>query len=46
MVVVVAYTPWSPELPSDLDDSDKRLIGRANVELASSPYAGGEGYKL
>lgn len=42
VVVVVAYTPWSPELPSDLEDSDRRLIGRAKVELASSPYAGGK----
>lgn len=43
VVVVVAYTPWSPELPSDLEDSDNRFTGRAKVELASSPYAGGEG---
>lgn len=42
VVVVVAYTPWSPELPSDLEDSDRRFTGRANVEVASSPYAGGE----
>ncbi len=42
VVVVVAYTPWSPELPSDLEDSDRRFTGSANVEVASSPYAGGE----
>lgn len=42
VVVVVAYTPCSPELPSDLDDSDRRLTGIAKVEVASSPYAGGE----
>lgn len=28
-----------PELLYDLEDSDNRLIERANVELASSPYA-------
>jgi len=43
VVVVVAYTPCSPELPSDLEDSDRRLTGMANVEPASSPYGGGEG---
>jgi hypothetical protein len=42
VVVVVAYTPCSPELPSDLEDSDSRFTGKARVELASSPYAGGE----
>jgi hypothetical protein len=41
-VVVVAYTPCSPELPSDLEDSERRLTGIAKVEVASSPYAGGE----
>jgi len=43
VVVVVAYKPCSPELPSDLEDSDRRLTGIASVEPASSPYAGGEG---
>lgn len=43
VVVVVAYTPCSPELPSDLEDSDRRLTGMANVEPASSSYAGGDG---
>jgi hypothetical protein len=37
VVVVVAYTPCSPELPSDLEDSDRRLTGIASVEPASSP---------
>lgn len=37
VVVVVAYRPWSPELASDREDSDSRLMGRANVELDSSP---------
>ena len=41
-MVVVAYTPCSPELPSDLEDSERRLTGIAKVEVASSPYAGGE----
>lgn len=41
-MVVLAYTPWSPELPSDLEDSDSLLTGKARVECASSPYAGGE----
>jgi len=41
VVVVVAYTPWSPELPSDLDESDIRATGRASEELDSSPYGGG-----
>jgi hypothetical protein len=37
VVVVVAYTPCSAELPSDLEDSDRRLTGMASVEPASSP---------
>jgi hypothetical protein len=41
VVVVVAYRPWSPKLPSDRDDSDSRDTGKAKEELASSPYAGG-----
>ena len=43
VVVVVVYTPWSPTLPSDLDDSDnlEGKTGNANVEFVSSPYAGG-----
>lgn len=40
VVVVLPYT-LSPELASDLDDSERRLIGRASVEEWSSPYAGG-----
>jgi hypothetical protein len=40
VVVVVAYTPCSPD-PSDLEDSDSLLTGRASVEPTSSPYAGG-----
>jgi hypothetical protein len=43
VVVVVAYTPCSPELPSDLEDSDNRFTGSASVDVASSPYAGGKG---
>lgn len=42
VVVVVAYTPCSPELASDLEDSESLFTGRANAEDASSPYAGGE----
>jgi hypothetical protein len=41
VVVVVAYTPWSPRLPSDRDDSDSRDTGNAKVDPVSSPYAGG-----
>lgn len=37
VVVVVAYTPCSPELPSDLEESDRRLTGMASVEPVSSP---------
>lgn len=34
---------WSPELPSDLEDSDRRLFaGSASMEPLSSPYAGGQ----
>ena len=43
VVVVVAKTPWSPELPSDLEDSDIRDSGNARAEFVSSPYAGGAG---
>lgn len=42
VVVVDAYTPWSPELPSDLEDSDNLFTGSAKVDEASSPYAGGK----
>lgn len=31
----------SPELPSDLDDSDNLDTGSAREKLDSSPYAGG-----
>ena len=41
VVVVVAYTPWSPRLPSDLEDSESLETGKAREELRSSPYAGG-----
>lgn len=39
--MVVAYTPWSPRLPSDLDDSESLGTGIAKAELESSPYGGG-----
>lgn len=43
VVVVLPYTRWSPELPSDLEDSDKRLLNGSARPLPSdsSPYAGG-----
>jgi hypothetical protein len=41
VVVVVAYTPWSPRLPSDLEDSESLVIGKAKEEFELSPYAGG-----
>lgn len=41
VVVVVAYTPWSPRLPSDLEDSDSLETGRAKEVFESSPYTGG-----
>lgn len=37
VVVVVAYTPWSPTLPSDRDDSESLDTGKASEELESSP---------
>jgi hypothetical protein len=40
VVVVLPYT-LSPELASDLDDSDSLLGGSANAEEWSSPYGGG-----
>ena len=42
VVVVVAYTPWSPRLPSDLEDSESLETGKANDEFELSPYAGGD----
>ncbi len=36
VVVVLPYT-LSPELASDLDDSERRLRGSARVEVWSSP---------
>lgn len=41
VVVVVAYTPWSPRLPSDLEDSDSLETGKAKEVFESSSYAGG-----
>lgn len=41
VVVVVAYTPWSARLPSDLEDSESLEIGKAKDVFESSPYAGG-----
>lgn len=41
VVVVVAYSPCSPESPSEREDSDSRETGKASVEFVSSPYAGG-----
>ena len=40
VVVVLPYT-LSPELASDLDDSDNLLAGSARVDECSSPYDGG-----
>lgn len=37
VVVVVANKPWSPELSSDLDDTDILDVGRASEEHDSSP---------
>lgn len=41
VVVVVAKTPLSPELRSDLEDSESLETGNANAEFDSSPYGGG-----
>ena len=41
VVVVDANTPFSPKLPSDLEDSDTRDTGKARAEEDSSPYGGG-----
>lgn len=36
VVVVLPYT-LSPELPSDLEDSERRVTGSAKVDEPSSP---------
>ncbi len=40
VVVVLPYTR-SPELASDLEDSESLVTGRARLDVWSSPYAGG-----